>query len=762
MTTNFLFASTKEAQAQECTYEMLMEAINAPRTHEICEAIQESKGDEEKERILKGGLPFAMFQVSSFMGEKKAKEGATPSYLVSIDLDHLQVNPRDEFMRIKQILDDCEIPIIFAQISARGEGLHIILPVPEDIEIDVEGRGTEDAICYYEDLLNIRADHSCKNVNRGFFLTDREHTLAVNEPILSGEEEMVRPKADSAILEKLIAPTSAEPGPVLPSAETAALPTNYQGIPLSLIFDCLEELMGGKPAEGSRNSHIFGMVGQARHLLDGKEEWIMAYLAQRDYYGLSEQEVRRTVKSALSKAVVSAMPKTLQRAIEMARMRMADETEEEKPLLPEFAEEPPQMPEDLFPILKIICKNVPDVCKPATVRSAFPCFKTHMNNVSFEGYDGTMKEARIFHVIIGESGSGKSSINKPVEYLMADIKAKDAENWRILKEWSDSDKKRGANDKKELKPELSCQCPMPDFTGAALASQFYNNEQAGDFDMYFNLPEIQQLRQLDPKGSGSGAFLCLAYDTAEWGQQRLTSQGFTGQAHIRLNFNTSSTIQKAREFFLKGMSDGTFNRCNFSTIIQDNPYVDFVYGKYDEEYAYALKYPLLLLKQAKGEYVCEEAKAMARQLNQQAREFAELTGDKEYFDLTKRAIEIVQWEAYIMWILNGQEWSEEILHTAEWMFHYDMWCKIHYFGDQLHEAMKKEKIQKRRGPKYTLSILPDSFSFDDLLRARRQKGLDDEKGKSMQDIYNWRHQGYIEDDGDNRWVKTDKWFGKTA
>ena len=42
------------------------------------------------------------------------------------------------------------------------------------------------------------------------------------------------------------------------------------------------------------------------------------------------------------------------------------------------------------------------------------------------------------------------------------------------------------------------------------------------------------------------------------------------------------------------------------------------------------------------------------------------------------------------------------------------------------------------------------------------KGLDDEKGKSMQDIYNWRHQGYIEDDGDNRWVKTDKWFGKTA
>lgn len=763
------------APVEQLTKEAFDEILDGTVTKVVCNQIA-STDDEERKNDFKRNLRSIIWQTSEFKDNRRKKgDVVKPSYLCMVDIDHYEGDPHELFNNLLPKL--MEAGMVCAHLSARGRGLHIILPVPDGIEVEMgeNGRGVYLALLYFALYLGVDVDMLCQDLSRASFTPWRKSFLYINEEVLFGDKELVRPKADPEILAKIqtpdlplngedahTAPTSAEPGPVLQSAETAALPTNYQGIPLSLIFDCLEELMGGKPAVGSRNNHIFGMVGQMRHLLDGKEEWIMAYLAQRDYYGLSEQEVRRTVKSALSKAVVSATPKTLQRSIEMARMRMADETEEEKPLLPEFAENPPQMPEDLFPILKIICKNVPDVCKPATVRSAFPCFKTHMNNVSFEGYDGTMKEARIFHVIIGESGSGKSSINKPVEYLMADIKAKDAENWRILKEWSDSDKKRGANDKKELKPELSCQCPMPDFTGAALASQFYNNEQAGDFDMYFNLPEIQQLRQLDPKGSGSGAFLCLAYDTAEWGQQRLTSQGFTGQAHIRLNFNTSSTIQKAREFFLKGMSDGTFNRCNFSTIIQDNPYVDFVYGKYDDEYAYALKYPLLLLKQAKGEYVCEEAKAMARQLNQQAREFAELTGDKEYFDLTKRAIEIVQWEAYIMWILNGQEWSEEIQHTAEWMFHYDMWCKLHYFGDQLHEAMKKEKIQKRRGPKYTLSILPDSFSFDDLLRARRQKGLDDEKGKSMQDIYNWRHQGYIEDDGDNRWVKTDKWFGKTA
>ena len=754
---------------EKLTKDIFNEILDGTYTKVNCRQIEDTD-DEERKNAFKRNLRSIIWQTSEFKGDKRVKKDVvTPSYLCCVDIDHYDGDPRELYDNLLPKLK--EEGMVGAHISARGHGLHLILPVPADIEVELTeaGRGVYLALLYYSLFLGIDVDMQCQDLSRASFTPWRKSFLYLDEEVLFGEKELVRPKADPEILAKILSPTegttaetaTAEPGPVQPAAqpdstaEKKEYPADYQGIPLALIDECLDELMGGMPAEGSRNAHIYAKVGFMRYLRDDNEDWIMADLATKDFYGLTEQEARRTVKSALSKAIVSKMPKTLERAIEMARMRHIGNDEEQKPMLPEFEENPPQMPEDKPFIIKHLCKNVHEDFRPALANGLFAPLNAHLHNVRVKTVVNRFREPRFFHIIIGKSGIGKSFIEEAIEAILSDLRAHDREAEERLKEWYNADKVKGANDQKELKPEDAIHCPIFDLTAAAVAELLVNNEQNGHWPAYLNLPELKLLRKLDPKG-GDGVFLDLGYDSQLWGQKRLTSQGYTGQAQIRLDFNASSTIANVQDYFKGNMADGKFNRCSFSTILREDEYSLVEIADYDKDFTDVLKPYLNLLKNANGDLECKEAIDMAKALFQEAADYGRATDDSEHFGISKRAIEITTWKAYILWIMNGQEWSKEIEDFCVWAYHYDMWCKLHYFGTQLHEAMKKEVVSKRRGPKSeTLNLCPDSFTKEDVENARKMNGSD--PSKYMTDIYNWKFKGFIEEDG-NRFVKTQKWF----
>ena len=379
---------------EKLTKDIFNEILDDVYTKVNCKQIEDTD-DEERKNAFKRNLRSIIWQTSEFKGDKRVKKNVvTPSYLCCVDIDHYEGDPRELFDNLLPKLK--EAGMVAAHISARGQGLHLILPVPEDIEVELgeEGRGVYLALLYYSLFLGIEVDMQCQDLSRASFTPWRKSFLYLDEDILFGEKELVRPKADPEILAKILAPegttaetATAEPGTVQPAAqpdstaEKKEYPADYQGIPLALIDECLDELMGGMPAEGSRNGHIYAKTGFMRYLRDDNENWIMADLAKKAYYGLTEQEARRTVKSALSKAIVSKMPKTLERGIEMARMRNIGNDEEQKPMLPEFEENPPQLPEKQPFIMKHLTKNVPEFCKPAVFNAVFACFNTHLSGV---------------------------------------------------------------------------------------------------------------------------------------------------------------------------------------------------------------------------------------------------------------------------------------------------------------------------------------------------------------------------------------------
>ena len=63
-----------------------------------------------------------------------------------------------------------------------------------------------------------------------------------------------------------------------------------------------------------------------------------------------------------------------------------------------------------------------------------------------------------------------------------------------------------------------------------------------------------------------------------------------------------------------------------------------------------------------------------------------LYDDEVYERLSFRAIVSAWLRAMVLYLAEGK-WSKEIENLSMWSFKYDMWCKMHFFGQQMGSQM---------------------------------------------------------------------------
>ena len=345
---------------------------------------------------------------------------------------------------------------------------------------------------------------------------------------------------------------------------------------------------------------------------------------------------------------------------------------------------------------------------------------------------------------------------------MADIEQSDEWNRQREQEWKDASVTKSANKEKPKRPDDICvQILSSDMTNACFVQRLLDAERAGGKYLYTNIEELELLNQLQTNGSQNvGKIICLAFDNGKYGQERIGTQSVTARVKIRWNWNASSTIQKGMQFFKGRMVDGTLTRINFSTIIPDKS-KPFVYGKYDEKFAEYLKPYITNLNLASGEIECQEALDMARRLSEECADRSALFDDEVYEDLSYRAVTSAYLKAMVLYIAHDMTWTKEIEDFCVWAFHYDMWCKCHFFGEELSdEKAAEKKIKKRRGRQNMLNLLPECFSVEDAAMVREQCGLDEANTKGMLAL--WTHRGYIEQDTTGRYTKTEHYLSRVA
>ena len=403
--------------------------------------------------------------------------------------------------------------------------------------------------------------------------------------------------------------------------------------------------------------------------------------------------------------------------------------------------EPPEMPEKLPKLVELLISRTPEVYKPAVAHAIFPPLATHLWQTSFRYIDNVVHEATLSTCLLAGTGAGKSSVNKPINYIMEDIRKRDAENLKREKEWKEEMIRKGANKDKRKRPDnLVIQEIDADMTNPAFVMR--TAEAQGRF-LYTSLNELDQFDALKGTGNQQFRIMCLASDSEnQYGQTRVGTQSVTERVTIRFNWNASTTIQKGQRYFSKVLTDGPISRINFCTIPEREIGDEMpVYGDYDDAYREALKPYIENLNNARGLIDCPEAFQLALKLKDENAEFSRLSQDRVYENLSFRANVIAYLKACVLYVANGCKWEPEIDEFIRWSERYDLYCKMRFFGDAIKRANFSNEKSSKRGPANLLQQLPDVFNFQQAEYLRSQLGMDKKGTPSM--LRNWVNRNYI-------------------
>ena len=403
---------------------------------------------------------------------------------------------------------------------------------------------------------------------------------------------------------------------------------------------------------------------------------------------------------------------------------------------------PPPMPKKLPKLVELLISKTPEIYQPAVACAIFPPLATHLWRTKFRYIDNVEHEATLMTCLLAGTGAGKSCVQKPIDFIMEDIRKRDAENLKREKEWKEEMMRKGANKDKRKRPEnLIIQEIDADMTNPAFVMR---TAEAKEHFLYTSLNEIDQFDALRGIGNQQFRIMCLAFDPSnKFGQSRVGIQSVTERVCVRFNWNASTTIDKGQRYFAKVLTDGPLSRINFCTIPEREIGEDIpVYGTYDDEFRKSLKPYIENLCMASGLVECQEAYDLAVVLKNENAEFARTSQNRIFENFSFRANVIAYLKACVLYVANGYRWEPEMDDFIRWSERYDLYCKMRFFGDMIARENSAGEKSSKRGPENLLQLLPDIFTMPQLDAIRMEHGLNAKGTRNV--IKQWIYRGYIE------------------
>ena len=496
----------------------------------------------------------------------------------------------------------------------------------------------------------------------------------------------------------------------------------------------LERQMGGAPEPGMRSNFIFCMACHLRHVCDDNAEWIAAIMPT---YGQEHDKWLGDIRQACNRNQKPEMSRIMQKTLEACKMDMLVEMGAQECSMP------PAMPKRLPPLIRLLTSRTPDIYKPAVAHAVFPALASYLWRTRFRYVDNTLHEATLMNVLMAPTGAGKSCISEPINRILKNMRERDRENLRREREWKQLVQAKGANKDKPQRPEgLVIQEIDPDMTNAAFVQRLADAEERF---LYTKMNEIDQFDALKTSNRSKAQFqiMCLAFDHGNtYGQTRVGCGSVSERVSIRFNWNASTTIQKGRKYFNQVLTDGPVSRINFCTIPEREIGADMpVFGTYDAEFDEQLRPYIERLEKARGLVTCPKAEALSKRLIEGCADFAVLSGSRSYENLSFRANVIAYLKAMVLYIAGGEKWDKTLEDFITWSLHYDLWCKMNFFANDMDEAEIAMRRQGHRGPQNMLDMLPDEFTREEVHLLRQSQGIT--TGSTSKMLSNWKHRGYI-------------------
>ena len=722
-------------------------------------------GSMSKEEIAKLKRQLLQFNYSCIPGEDGHLKGVkTPSMTFGMDIDFDPEDPEYEKkmeevpQRVMEKKDEIKPKMLE---RSPGKGYHLVC-MRTILDGIAEGRILENQemnLKRVSEVLQIPFDMGARDVTRVFFAT-----TASEEDLVFLDEGLFEAEKAEGQAAKLPGTAAAPQGAAVATPQGAAVAVSdlsYQGIPYSAIIKKYWDMFydGKEPCMGDRNVRTFEICMLLRSICDYSQEILEAVIPRYD--GFPVDEWRRTIDSAL-KEPRKGMPYKLKQVLDALRQEkklqlMANGKTTGGTVtningqLSVMPERPKRMPK----FLNLVSSKVDPYYKAMVEESIWPGVCAHLHGVKFWYIDGVDCEANISSPLIGKQSSGKGLVNKPIEYVLADITERDKENVQREEQWRERNKGKGASKDRQNRPkDIVIQRLDQDLTPAALAQSLIDGERNGKKRIITKVDEIEFLSDI---GDGDKRKVSLlvryAFDSGSWGQRRVGLDSVNGSYTVRWVWNASSTSSRAKAFINRDwVANGSLSRLNVNTIIkpEGNQNIKKVEA-YDDKYAEELKVYIDRLNAASGDIRCKQADALAYKLLEEHNEIADLCESEGYRVFSYRAVKIGWLKACLLYIMNDYKWDKSIAEYVAYSVRRDLWAKFLYFGDEIEAEFAEEKNVSRSTPKNMLTMLPDEFTFEDYLNVRQSLG---KQGDGRGTIRIWVHRGYIVlDDTTKRYVK---------
>ena len=727
--------------------------IAQPWLHDMVEQI---RGGNDK---LKGLMPFRCGHYSRFLKNHRSQKDADPTsflFQTTIDIDDKElVGIAIEMARQLNCSDSIwNGMLLHLEYSARKK-LHIDIRMPIGMTIEE----TQRAYCK---ALGVPCDESCFTPERILFITDQDSEIYRSKDwyaVLPADELKARREAylkRGLTIDGRGKANQPQPFNIQHSTFNTqqnipdGLPTSGTASEKSLIaFDLFTESAGLKnvniDTEGSRHSSLLAIMSAGASRVMSEEELRRVVAVKMPSFA-QERDCQQLIHDFYEKYGDSSKPFSrdvirINAQAEKQATLLTPNSSLQTPNCEDDYPAPPEMPKKLPKLVELLVSQTPDVYKPAVAHAVFPPLATHLCRTYFNYIDNVEHEATLMCCLLAGTGAGKNCVQMPINLIMEDIRKRDKDNLKREKEWKDEVTRKGANKDKRKRPEnLVIQEIDADMTNPAFVMR---TAEAQEHFLYTALNEIDQFDNLRGIGNQQFRIMCLAFDPGnQYGQTRVGTQSVTERVTIRFNWNASTTINKGIRYFSKVLTDGPISRINFCTIPEREIGAEMpVYGTYDDTFRENLKPYIEHLNMASGTIHCPEAFALAQKLKEENADFARMSQDRVYENLSFRANVIAYLKACVLYVANGCQWESEIEEFVRWSEQYDLYCKMRFFRDAIVKSEQEGVKSSKRGPSNMLQLLPNEFSYQQAEQLRSDLGLDTKGTRRM--IATWVFRKYI-------------------
>ena len=731
--------------------------IDSPEVKNICDRIAALNPSDEnyndRKQALKKRLPIIIPHAASFANGKRISADATPSGLAMLDVDHVD-NPRDWFESIdKQLLSDNRIYLV--AITASGKGLRIIGERLETSSVGSNGirqfETIEAAQLRIATALGITEyDAVTKDLARASYVVPRDYILWIYEAGLL-EMPAERPPVEAG------GAASAEKGKMLalpPHIEDSSSPAQrdsaeltYHGIHYDDIVQQLLLATGncGGAEVGERNTVYFSLANYMRYICDFNVELLLQVLPD---FGLSEQERRQVITSAIGRPRKSQIPMILQGVIAICEREMsnlksqitnAKSTDLELPELPR--------------LLRLVCRRLPAEYRPAMIVASLPVLGTLATGIRFEYLDRQEQSLSFFSCITAPAASGKSFIRKPLDLLLTPINEQDTIERE--KEQAYKEKLRASKNSKN-QPEDPHACPRNNGVAVSIAKLLQLLTYAEGKHLIGIGEEMDTLVKTERAGvwSQKSDIYRLAFDNGVYGQAYMSDASFNAHIKVYYNLLLTGTPNSLKRFF-RDPEDGLITRVCFAQL-PDTSFTEIpAFASYTEaEKAEIIRWARQLDAE-KGTISCPQVGTVISNWLERKRQQA-IDADSHAMDTLRRRAAVIGFRAGMLcYLLENHKYTKTVGAFAEWVAEYIFRNQMELWGTAIEQTFKSSfESQTERGAAASLlSLLPEEFTAADLIKLRARKGQSVKSSAISMVLNRWKANHRIEKATETTWRK---------